>query len=107
MNRTQLACYSLLASAFVLAALLLVRIEDRFTPPAHAGEVITRDAFTLLTARTEQDEESLFIIDNSTQRLLIYRTDIARKRIDLAHPAINLADLFNLAGGPGGAGGGR
>lgn len=105
MNQTQLACYSLLASAFVLAALLLVRIEDRFAVPAHAGEVVSRDAFTLLTARTEQDEESLFIIDNTTQRMLIYRADVGRRRIELAVPPVDLSDLFNLAGGPGGPGG--
>lgn len=104
MNHIQLACYSLLASAFVLTALLLVRIEDRFATPVQASEVITRESFTLLTARTEQDEESLFVVDNTSQRMLIYRTDIARKRIELAQ-SVDLADLFNLAGGPGGAGG--
>jgi len=98
MTRIQLACCSLLASAFVLAALLVVRIDDRFTTPAFGEEVITRDNFTLLTGRTEADEESLFIIDNTTQRLLIYRADVARKRIELAYDPINLSELFNLAG---------
>ena len=40
MNRTQAACYSLIASMFILAGLLLVNVSGSLTPSAHADMVI-------------------------------------------------------------------
>ena len=65
---------------------------------AEASLVITRDNFTLLTAKTRSNEESLFIINNATNRLLIYKLDLPRNRIELASGA-NLSDLFTQGGG--------
>lgn len=74
MKPIAIACYSLIASAFVLAGLLIVQLDARME--AQASMVIARDNFTVLTARTRNNEESLFVLDNAAQRLLIYRVDI-------------------------------
>jgi hypothetical protein len=105
MNRIQTACYSLIASAFILAGLLIVQLSH--TPnTAEAAMVITRDNFTLLTAKTRSGEESLFIINNITNRLLIYSLDIGRNRMELAGGA-DLAELFSRGAGGGGTTPGR
>ena len=97
MNRTETACYSLIASAFLLAGLLIVQVSS--TPnTADASLVIARDNFTLMTAKTRSNEESLFVLNNSTSRLLIYSLDIGRERLELAGGA-NLAEVFSRASG--------
>ncbi len=106
MNRTQTACIALLASAFVLAAILIVQIDRKAQPnTAQAdGQNIYLQTFQMMTARTRGDgtkgEESLFILDNSSGVLLVYAPNVGRKQIDPV-TAIKLADVF------GGGGGGR
>ncbi|MEZ6193089.1 MAG: hypothetical protein R3C45_17595 [Phycisphaerales bacterium] len=103
MNRIETACFGLIASAFILAGLLIVQLAS--TPnTAEASLVITRDNFTLLTARTKNGEESLFIINNVTSRLLIYSLDLPGKSMEL----VGGADLKNLfVGGSSGGDDGR
>ncbi len=99
MTRIETSCFALIASAFILAGLLIVQVGS--TPnTAEASMVITRENFTLLTARTRSNEESLFIINNNTSKLMIYTLDLARNRIELSGGA-NLADLFSGGGGGG------
>lgn len=107
MTRTETACYGLIASAFVLAGMLLIQLSS-MPNTAEASLVIARDNFTLLTAKTRSNEESLFIINNLTDRLLIYKLNLARNRIELAGGA-NLAEIFRQDGGDrdGGRRGGR
>ncbi len=93
MTRTQLACYSLMASAFLLAGLLIVNLPDRLAPQANAAMVLNKDTLTLLTARTRSDEEALFVLDSLNAKLLIYRLDIGKKQIELAGTA-DLTQLF-------------
>ena len=83
MNRIQLACYGLIASAFILGGLLCYQIQERL-PAANAEMVVHRDNFTLLTAQTRQGEEALFVLENLTGRLIVYRVDIAKERLELA-----------------------
>lgn len=83
MTRIQLAGYCLIASTFVLTGLLLVAAGPRLASVAEASLVISQENFTLLTAKTRSDEEALFLIDNSTQRLLIYRMDMRTKQVEL------------------------
>jgi hypothetical protein len=105
MNRTETACYSLIASAFLLAGLLIVQVSS--TPnTADAALVIARDNFTLMTAKTRSNEESLFVLNNSTSKLLIYSLDIGRERLELAGGA-DLAEIFGRASGNDGDGGRR
>jgi len=75
MNKLQLACYSLMASAFVLAGLLAVNLPNHL-PQAQGAMVIRSNDYTFMTTRTDQNEEALFVIDSINERLLIYRTEI-------------------------------
>jgi hypothetical protein len=106
MNRIQLACYSLLASAFILGGLLLVNLGPRMTSRADAAMVIARDNFTLMTAMTRSQEEALFVLDNLGNRLLVYRLDLGRNRLELAGAA-DLAQIFAVGAAPAQRGGGR
>ena len=96
MNQIQLACYSLIASACILAALLVVNMENKqILSSADADLVIASQSMTLMTTKTQANEESLFVLDNNSHMLLIYRLDIARDRIDLAGSQ-DLRKLFEI-----------
>lgn len=88
MNRTQTACFALLASAFLLAGVLIVRIDQKSADnqAMAAGQVISQPSFTLMTAQTRgaqgNEEESLFILDNNNDRLLVYAPNIGRKQLE-------------------------
>lgn len=103
MNTTQSACYSLMASAFVLAAVLVVQLQQRsILPAAHAEQVINRGSITAMTALTRNGEESLFVLDNLSQKLLVYHTEIrgggARKGEMTLVGSTDLAKLFEKSG---------
>ncbi len=100
MTRIETAGFGLIASAFILAGLLVVQVAS-MPNTAEAGLVIARNDFTLLTARTRSNQESLFVINNSTRRLLIYKLDLGRKRIELAGGA-DLTEFFNRGSSGGG-----
>lgn len=98
MNRIQLACYSLIASAFVLSALLVVQIQNRqiaLDQKAEAAMVINRDTFTIMTAITRKDEEALFVLDNQTQRLMVFKLDQEKNAVRLIKDGVvDLAAVF-------------
>lgn len=84
-TRITLACYGLLASAMVLAGLLIVQLQHRqpdLLPAAQANMLLTADQYSFLTARTRNNEDGLFVIDNRERKLLIYRIDTSRKRME-------------------------
>lgn len=84
-TRITLACYGLLASALVLAGLLIVQLQRRqpeLLPAAQANMLLTADQFSFLTARTRNNEDGLFVIDNRERKLLIYRVDTSRRRME-------------------------
>jgi hypothetical protein len=84
LSRVQLACCCLAASAFVLTAMLTASLAGRFAPltaDARADMVQMADDYVLMTALTRSNEESLFIIDNRQQKLMVYRTDASRQRM--------------------------
>ncbi len=84
MTRIQLACYTLIASAVVLAGLLIMQLGRHSTgSEAQAAMVIARDNFAMLTTQTRSGEEALFVLDNQTGRLLIYRLDVQKKNLRL------------------------
>ncbi|MEM6258445.1 MAG: hypothetical protein AAF711_19335 [Planctomycetota bacterium] len=102
MNRIQTACFCLLASAFVLTAVLLVRIDEKSAPnAAHAdGQVIAQPAFTMMTARTRSGgggddiaDESLFILDNNAGVLVVYAPNISRKQLTPV-AGIKMTEIF-------------
>lgn len=103
MNRIQLACYSLIASAIVLVGLLVVSLPRWWSPTAQASLVLGKDTLTLMTAKTRPDEEALFVLDGLNQKLLIYRLDLVKKQLELAGNA-DLVQLFASGGGDDGKG---
>lgn len=106
MNRIQLACYGLIASAFALAGLLMMSLQSGGGNPAMAEMVIARDDFGLMTAQTRSGGESLFVLDNASGRLLIYNLDVNDKQLQLVGN-VDLIPLFAQAGNvqPGRGGG--
>jgi hypothetical protein len=110
MKRTELACYALIASAFALGGLLLVQLANRggFEQQAQAEMAVSRNNITVLTAKTRNAEEALFVLENFSQRMLIFTVDLTKRRLELAYDPISLDDLFGgRAGGGGGGGDGR
>jgi ABC-type oligopeptide transport system substrate-binding subunit len=105
MDRTKLACFSLLASAFVLAALLIVRLPG-ILPKAQATMVDDQDRFAVMTVQTRNNQESLFVIDQVNEKLLVYDVNGSKAgpgqagALDLVYGA-DLRSIFN-GGGPGG-----
>jgi len=95
MNRIQTACFMLLASAFVLSAILVVRLDKVDTQnPAQADQVIAQpDSFSLMTARTRGDDESLFVLDSRGGKLVIYTPNVGRQQLVVTR-AFNLSELF-------------
>ena len=101
MNRIHTTCCCLIASAVVLSGLLIVQLGQRYDNRAEASLVIARDNFSLLTAQTRGNEESLFILDNTSGTLLVYHLNVARKRMELVD-GLKLETLFAEAGRGGG-----
>ncbi len=86
MNQTQLTGFGLIASACALAAALFINLQDKQLLPSAEAEMVlvTPQNLTFLTTRTQTNEESLFVIDNFNHKLLIYKLDTSRKRLELA-----------------------
>ncbi len=101
-DHLQLTCYALFASACVLTAALVVTASQKdILPAANAELVVNAGALQFLTATTEQETvESLFVLDSTSGKLLIYKLDQGKKRIEL----IGLEDVkkrFGIALGAG------
>ncbi len=97
MSRTSLACYALTASAAVLAALLLVQLAQRgpVEPQAQAAMVIAQPSYTVMTARTRANEDSLFALDNTRGTLMIYRLDAQGQLLPAT--VVDIAAVFGEA----------
>lgn len=83
MKRTELAGYGLMASAFLLAGLLIVQLSGSgsLTPTAQAEMALTHGNLTVMTAQTKSNEEALFVMDNINQELHIFTLDIGKQRL--------------------------
>lgn len=93
----QSACWALLASAFILSAILIVELGALSGSTAKANMVIDRDAFALMTAQTASNQESLFIVDNRHGYLLMYEMNLPDHRMVLTG-AVNLNRYFGGSG---------
>ena len=108
MNRIQTISFCLLASALVLAGILVVRL-DRVTTANTAladGQVIAQPNFSLMTARTRGADESLFVLDSSSGRMVVYRPNLGRQQLEVVQ-AFDMAEVFGAPGGGGRGGRGR
>ncbi len=88
MTRTQLACYALTASAFILAALIVVQVVPRLESPALGQYVLTEDNITLLTTQGIGGNDYIYMLDKRNERLVAY-TQRANGEIE----RIGLVDL--------------
>ncbi len=98
MNSIQTTCYALFASACVLAAALFMTLSQKnqsLDSAAHAEMVLNANNLSFLTTRTNAGEEALFVLDNTSARLLIYKTDLAKKRLELVGSE-DLKTLFEI-----------
>lgn len=99
MNPIQTACFCLIASAFVLSAILMVQIDKQTLPnAAQADAVIAQPAFTMMTARTrgggnDAGEESLFVLDNNSGVLVVYAPNVGKKQIEPI-TGIKMSNIF-------------
>lgn len=105
MTRIQLARYCLIASAFVLAGLLLYSARGGVLPEARADMVLQKGNLTFLTTPTANNEEALFVIDNVSQRLLVYTIELRRGGQVELKVSRSLKQMFGPSGRS--AGGGR
>jgi hypothetical protein len=72
MNRNPLTGYMLLASAFVLMAMILLQASRLIDDRAHAEMVVNKDSVTMITTRFQGDSEILYILDSRSGRLFAY-----------------------------------
>ena len=78
------AAAALMASAFVLAGLLVFLIGQRgISSRADAAVVIEKAGATFLTAETLDGEESLFVLDPVSQTLLVYELNLSTDSLEL------------------------
>lgn len=99
MNRFQLACYTMVATAFILTALVLLQASRLIDNRAHAEMVVNKDAVTMITAQFQGDSEMLYILDSRTGRLFAYMLNPNTRVIE----PMAAMDISREFGAPGGA----
>jgi hypothetical protein len=100
MNRRSSAHAVLWASAFVIAAMILTQAGR--LPAAHGETADSQADYTILTSRTgrgpdERQWESLFVIDNREQVLLVYEVEDAQRQVMFLRARESLPALFATA----------
>ncbi len=93
---------TLWASAFVIAALIIVQAGRLAGPTAYAEAVDNRGDYTLLTARSgrgpdEKPYEVLYVIDNRDQILMVYEIENVQRGEIIARDGGPLETLFTTA----------
>lgn len=96
---TTFARAALCASAFVLAALIVLQLGAGRGTPASASTVAAVGDITALTASITTDEETLCVLDARAEKLLVYRVQ-NRNRLELQH-VLDLPQAFAEAKGGG------
>jgi hypothetical protein len=83
MSRIQMACYGLIASAFVLTALIVTRVSVMADNKAYADLVVHKDIVTMLTTSYTTDADIVYVLDSKQERLLAYSMNPNRGTIEL------------------------
>jgi len=99
MNATRIACYALIASAFVLGGLLIARVGDLTAQPAHANMILAEDNLIAMTARISNNEEALFVFDTGRGRMVVYQTQNRRDRGLYPTAAVDVGRFFDAIEG--------
>lgn len=100
MNRSRVRpATALWASAFVIAALVILQAGRLPGSAAYADETAELGDYVLLTARTgkgaeEQPDESLWVIDNRDQVLIVYEFEDAQRGTLVVRGGGSLHNLF-------------
>ncbi len=106
MTRTQMASYCLLASAFILGAMLVVKASQFVNNPVMANTSATKGTIAQVTAEATSKRNVLVVLNSTNNRLLAYETDNNRREIKLiasldisrvVDAAINAANRNNPA----------
>ncbi|MBI1372683.1 MAG: hypothetical protein GC159_07960 [Phycisphaera sp.] len=77
MNRkqTNTACWILVATAFILTAIVMIQAQRFVDNQAQALMVLDKGSFTLMTAPVSSAEELLYVLDSRSGLLLAYAQD--------------------------------
>ena len=97
MTRTELACYCLLASAFVLGAMLMFQVSRYVENTAHAEMVTTARSVSVLSTRADTDREMLYVLDSRNELLLGYLLDPNRRRFEFMGK-LDIRDIMQRGG---------
>ncbi|MAX25633.1 MAG: hypothetical protein CMJ19_14130 [Phycisphaeraceae bacterium] len=85
--------------------MVFMQLQDKsILAQANAAMVVNDAPVSAMTLRARNDDEVLCILENTSQRLLIYNTDVSRKQLRLVQN-INLAQYFGRINATGGGGG--
>ena len=110
MNRVQTACYCLLASAFIIGALVLVQSNRLIDTRAHAEMLVNKGFVTMVSTQSfQQDAELVYVLESKSEVLMVYTLDPNRRIIELLPGgALHLGRAFEMAignqpAGPAGA----
>ncbi len=90
------------ASAFVIAAMILVQAGRLPGQAAHAEMTATRADYTVMTTNSgrggdEDPDELLYVIDNRDQVLLVYEIEDARRGNVILRDGWSLTNVFARA----------
>ncbi len=102
MTRTELASYCLLASAFVLGAMLMIQVSRYVENEAQADMVTNARSVTVLSVKADNDRELLAVLDSRNEQLLGYMLDPNKREFRLMD-ALNVREILDRAGGAGGS----
>ncbi|NJL31720.1 MAG: hypothetical protein HC898_08855 [Phycisphaerales bacterium] len=97
MNRLTAACTLLTLTSLILAGVLMMNLQ-KHGPSAQAAMTSSKGELTLLTTRTGvAGRESLLVIDNQTNMLVVYEVEV-RGRGGRMEPVLkeDLSRLFNF-----------
>lgn len=86
------------ASAFIIAALVIVQAGRMQSNPAHAEMAIHYDDFTLLTTRYGSgDNKMLYVMNSRDQVLLVYEIEDAQRNLLTLRDGGSIDNLFRVA----------
>lgn len=99
MKNTEYACYVLIASAFVLGAVVLMQVNSRFEleNQAHAEMLIDRGLFTVLSTQGRNTtEEFIYVLDTRQSVLVCYYHNPSSNQLEV-FGTMNIAEAIQLA----------
>lgn len=89
------------ASAFVIAALIIVQAGRLPGNPAYADATISRGDYTLVTSDSGRGGGTpyklLYVIDSRAQTLLVYEIEDARRNLVMLRDGAQLDNVFRIA----------